>query len=196
MNLSNLKSRLLALSLIAFVTIAKAQERSAMQAPTVISPEISADNSVTFRVFSPNAESIAVNGSWLNYGESLTLQKDDQGVWSASTEPLASNMYHYNFLIDGVTAIDPANAHALRDGVRYASLLMVPGDQAKVFEMNDTPHGNISKVWYPSPSLNMNRRMYVYTPPGYEAGTDSYPVLYLLHGSGGDEDAWSALRRA
>ncbi|PZX53861.1 enterochelin esterase family protein [Algoriphagus ratkowskyi] len=196
MKFTNLKSGILALLLISVGTIAQAQEMSAMQAPKVVSPEIASDNSVTFRVFSPNADAVTVNGSWMNNGEKLSLKKDDQGVWSATTAPLASTMYHYNFLIDGVAAIDPANAQALRDGVRYASMLIVPGEEAELFELNDTPHGNISKVWYESPSLDMNRRMYVYTPPGYDSGNEKYPVLYLLHGAGGDEDAWSALGRA
>ena len=196
MNLNNLKISLIVFLLLIFGQNAKAQEISAMQAPRVISPEIAPDNSVSFRVFSPNANEVTVNGSWMGFRETLPLTKGENGVWSATTDPLPSSMYHYNFFIDGVSAIDPANPEALRDGTRYASLLMIPGPGAHIFELNKVPHGNISKVWYQSPTLATYRRMYVYTPPGYDSGNDKYPVLYLLHGAGGDEDAWSALGRA
>lgn len=190
------KAFLAAFLLLGNVANLKAQEISAMQAPQVVSPEVGPDNAVTFRVLSETANSVTINGSWMGFGKTLPLTKGEQGVWSITIEPLASSMYHYNFFVDGVAAIDPTNPHALRDGTRYASLLMVPGEGAELFQMNDTPHGNMSQVWYDSPSLDAYRRMYVYTPPGYESGQESYPVLYLLHGGGGDEDAWTSLGRA
>jgi len=174
----------------------QAQEISAMQAPMVVSPEVADDGSVTFRVLSEKANEVTINGSWMGFGKTLPLTKGEQGVWSVTIDPLPASMYHYNFFIDGVAAIDPTNSQALRDGTRYASLLMVPGEESEIFQLNDTPHGNISQVWYNSPSLKTDRRMYVYTPPGYDSGKDSYPVLYLLHGAGGDEDAWTSLGRA
>jgi enterochelin esterase-like enzyme len=173
-----------------------AQEISAMQAPKVLSPEIGEDNSVTFRVLSENANAVTINGSWMGFGQTLPLTKGEQGVWSVKIDPLPSSMYHYNFFIDGVSAIDPTNPHALRDGTRYASMLMVPGKAAETFQVNEVPHGNLAQVWYNSASLKSQRRMYVYTPPGYESSNESYPVLYLLHGGGGDEDAWTSLGRA
>ena len=172
------------------------QEISAMQTPRVVSPEIAANNAITFRVLSETANAVTINGSWMNFGQTLPLTKGEKGVWSVTIDPLPSSMYHYNFFVDGVAAIDPTNPHALRDGTRYASLLMVPGAGSDVFQLNDTPHGNISHVWYHSASLDLNRRLYVYTPPGYESSKESYPVLYLLHGGGGDEDAWTSLGRA
>jgi enterochelin esterase family protein len=187
----------LALILLMGISIQiKAQEISAMQAPRVVSPEVHADNSVTFRILTEIATEVTLNGSWMGFRETLPLTKGEQGVWSVTIKPLPSSMYHYNFFIDGVAAIDVTNPHALRDGTRYASLLMIPGEGSSVYQLNDTPHGNISQVWYPSPTLGTDRRMYVYTPPGYDSGKDSYPVLYLLHGAGGDEDAWSSLGRA
>ncbi|SFU13499.1 enterochelin esterase [Algoriphagus locisalis] len=196
MKFSIIKSGILVAFLLGASTIAQAQEISAMQAPKVVSPEVASDNSVSFRIFSPSANEVTLNGSWMGFGEKLPLQKEENGVWSVTTDPLESSMYHYNFFIDGVSAIDPTNPEALRDGTRYASLLMVSGEGSDVFELNEVPHGSISKVWYESPSLDSYRRMYVYTPPGYDSGKESYPVLYLLHGAGGDEDAWSALGRA
>lgn len=196
MKLKHFKSSIAALVLFGSIHSIQAQEISAMQAPKVVSPEVAADNSVSFRVFSPNANEVTVNGSWMGFRETLPLTKEENGVWSVTIDPLPSSMYHYNFFIDGVSAIDPTNPEALRDGTRYASLLMVPGEGAKTFQSNDTPHGNVSKVWYQSPSLDSYRRLYVYTPPGYESSEKDYPVLYLLHGAGGDEDAWTALGRA
>ena len=196
MNQIIFKAFLAAFLLLGNVVYLKAQEISAMQAPQVVSPEVGPNNAVTFRVLSETANSVTINGSWMGFGKTLPLTKSEQGVWSVTIEPLASSMYHYNFFVDGVATIDPTNPHALRDGTRYASLLMVLGEGAELFQMNDTPHGNISQVWYNSPSLDINRRMYVYTPPGYESSNEYYPVLYLLHGGGGDEDAWTSLGRA
>ncbi|HEY5823994.1 MAG TPA: alpha/beta hydrolase-fold protein [Cyclobacteriaceae bacterium] len=176
--------------------LATAQEMGQQQGPQFSSPVVEADRKVTFKVHSPDAKSVTLNGSWMEYGKTVALTKGAEDVWSVTVGPLESTMYHYNFFIDGVSAIDSKNAHALRDGVRYASLLMVPGEGTKLFEVNDVAHGSLSQVWYNSPSLKLNRRMYVYTPPGYEASKDKYPVLYLLHGGGGDEDAWTALGRA
>jgi enterochelin esterase family protein len=84
----------------------------------------------------------------------------------------------------------------MRDGTRYTSTLIIPGKQAELIEINDVPHGTLSKLWYNSPTLGIYRRMYIYTPPGYEDNSENYPVLYLLHGGGGDEDAWVSLGRA
>lgn len=178
------------------IGLASAQEMGQQKGPQFSSPVVEADGKVTFKVHSPEAKSITINGSWMEYGKTVALTKGAEDVWSATVGPLESTMYHYNFFIDGVSAIDPKNAHALRDGVRYASLLMVPGEGSKLFEVNEVAHGSLSQVWYNSPSLKLNRRMYVYTPPGYETSKDKYPVLYLLHGGGGDEDAWTALGRA
>jgi len=99
-------------------------------------------------------------------------------------------------VIDGIRAIDPNNPQAMRDGTRYSSTLIIPGPGAEFVEVNNVPHGTLAKVWYESPTLDLYRRMYVYTPPGYEDSNEEYPVLYLLHGGGGDEDAWTSLGRA
>ena len=176
--------------------VVRAQEINRQQGPRFESPEIAADLTVTFNVHSPTAQTITMNGSWMGYTETVELKKGAEDVWSVTVGPLEPNMYHYNFFIDGVSAIDPRNAHALRDGVRYASMLIVPGEASDIFEINDVPHGTLSKIWYDSPSLDLNRRMYVYTPPGYESSSEKYPVFYLLHGGGGDEDAWTSLGRA
>ena len=194
---NNLYRIALVLMMLGFLSqVNHAQEMNPQQGPQFESPEIAADGMVTFKVHSASAQSIAINGSWMGYGETLPLEKGAEDVWSVTVGPLEPYMYHYNFFIDGVSAIDPKNAHALRDGVRYASMLIVPGDASEKFELNPVPHGTLSKIWYDSPTLNLTRRMYVYTPPGYESSNESYPVFYLLHGGGGDEDAWTSLGRA
>lgn len=189
------KISLLLLSLVACVWV-MAQELGQQRGPQFNSPVVEADNKVTFKVHSSKAQTVTINGSWMGYGQTTPLVKGADNVWSVTVGPLEPSMYHYNFFIDSVSTIDSKNAHALRDGVRYASMLLVPGDGAKLFEVSDVPHGSLSQVWYNSPSLKLNRRMYVYTPPGYDSSKDSYPVLYLLHGGGGDEDAWTSLGRA
>jgi len=165
------------------------------------SPEILPDRRVTLRLAAPNATAVkAVNtsGGYLDWpqGNSVEMTKDDQGVWSATIGPLKPEYYIYVFNVDGVTALDPRNVFVARDGMRYGSALRLRGDATANYDVNDVPHGTVSLVWCPAPSLNLTRRMYVYTPPGYETGSARYPVLYLLHGGGGDEDAWTNLGRA
>ena len=173
-----------------------AQEIQRQQNVRVVSPDIKSDNSVTFSLYAPEATNVTLNGSWMAQGTTGTFEKNSEGVWSITVGPLEPSMYHYNLIVDGVRAIDPGNPKAQRDGVNYASTLIIPGTGSEIFEVNDVPHGALSKVWYNSPSLGLYRRMYIYTPPGYEENNEKYPVLYLLHGGGGDEDAWSSLGRA
>ncbi len=196
MNNRFLKISIVTLFLVILSSIIQAQEIPQNRGPRIVSPVIAADNSVTFNVYSKNAQTVSLTGSWMGMGKTMGLTKNEEGVWSVTTGPLEPSMYQYNFVVDGVSIIDPANPGAMRDGTRYASTLIVPGHGSSLFEVNDVPHGSITKVWYNSPSLGFNRRMYVYTPAGYEDNKEKYPVLYLLHGGGGDEDAWTALGRA
>jgi len=159
------------------------------------SPEILPDGKVIFRLLAPDAGEVLLNGDWEG-GVGVPMARDLKGVWSATVGPLPPELWGYTFSVDGVRTIDPRNANAKRDGARYDSLFLIPGPASEFYEMKDVPHGQVSQVWFPSPALKMERRMYVYTPPGYDAGTERYPVLYLLHGGGGDEDAWTTLGRA
>lgn len=179
-----------------FINITNAQEIGQQRGPEFVSPEIAADNRITINTHSPNASSVLLQASWMGWGETTPLKKGADDIWSITVGPLEPSMYHYNLVVDGVSAIDPKNAHALRDGTRYASMLIVPGKGSELYEVNEVPHGSLSKVWYDSSSLELCRRMYVYTPPGYESSNEKYPVFYLLHGGGGDEDAWTSLGRA
>ena len=164
-------------------------------AAKIKSPEISGQ-SVTFRLLAPKASVVTLNGSWIGAVD-LPMTKDDTGVWS-TTVSLTPQMYGYWYLVDGVRALDPSNSETERDGSRYNSMLMVSGSESAIWDFKDVPHGTLEQIWYPSPTLHMDqRRMYVYLPPNYEKDkAKKYPVLYLLHGGGGDEDAWTVMGRA
>ena len=160
----------------------------------MISPEINGGE-VTFRISAPYADTVKLYGSWMpGFGYSAEMKMNDEGLWSVTIPAPAPELYTYNFIVDGLSSTDPNNVLMQRDGTRYLSVLLVPGDlTANYFEAGK--RGNLLQVWYDSPTLGLNRRMFVYTPYGYETGTTKYPVLYLLHGAGGDEDAWSTMGR-
>jgi len=161
----------------------------------LVSPEILPDGKVTFRLAAPRAVEVLVNGDWEG-GIGVPMTKNDLGIWSATVGPLTPELWGYTFSVDGVRTLDPRNSNTKRDGARYDNILIIPGPASEVYELKNVPHGRVSQVWYASPTLKLTRRMYVYTPPGYETGEETYPVLYLLHGGGGDEDAWVTLGRA
>jgi enterochelin esterase family protein len=170
-------------------------------APEIVSPEIHADKKVTIRVLAPNAREVKVSGEWLPaegfMPGAAPMTKDDKGVWSYTTaEPLAPELYTYSILVDGFRTVDPANPFLQRDVATVTNILIVGGPQADLYKVNKVPHGSVTRRWYLSPGLKMDRRITIYTPPGYESGKDKYPVLYLLHGAGGDEEAWMTLGRA
>jgi len=166
------------------------------QGPRVISPEIHPDKTVTFRLAAPRAQEVTLNGSW-DGATNIKMIKGDDGVWTVTVGPLGDQLWGYWFMVDGVKALDPGNGETQRDGSRYDNLLMIVGPADDLWDFKDVPHGTVQEIWYPSPTLKQaRRRMYVYTPPGYETGKLKYPVLYLLHGGGGDEDAWTTMGRA
>ena len=180
------------------------------QGPQVASPVVNADNSVTFNLIAPEAQKVQITGDFLptqkikieNYGEFdapgvADLVKDDKGVWSFTCEPLKPELYTYNMIVDGVKIIDPLNVYNIRDINNLFSVLLIGGDaRTDLYKVNKVPHGTVSKVWYESPTAGITRRCTVYTPAGYETSGKEYPVFYLLHGIGGDENAWSELGRA
>jgi enterochelin esterase-like enzyme len=169
---------------------------AAPQRPVPRSPEIHPDKTVTFRLAAPQASEVTLNGSW-DGAVNIGMTKDEGGVWSATVGPLGAQLWSYWYLVDGVKALDPGNAETQRDGARYASMLMIPGAESERWNFKDVPHGTVQAIWYSSPTLKLaRRRMMVYTPPDYETSTRRYPVLYLLHGGGGDEDAWLTMGRA
>ena len=167
------------------------------QGPRVVSPEILPDKKVTFRLLAPKAGTVVLNGNW-DQGTNIAMTKDDQGIWSVTVGPLGEQLWGYSFNVDGLKVMDPGNGEYQRDGNRYDNLLMISGPASDLWTFTpDIPHGAVTAVWYPSPILKQKeRRMYVYTPPDYFTSNARYPVLYLLHGGGGDEDAWTTMGRA
>lgn len=178
-----------------FFLSSNAQELANFRRAVIVSPEIG-EKAVTFRISAPKAKLVRLYGSWMkSFDSSTNMTKDSIGTWSVSVAKPAPELYTYSFIVDGMNVNDVNNVFLQRDGTRYLSVLLVPGDvTANYFEA--TQHGNLRKIWYNSPTIGTDRRMYVYTPYGYETSTQSYPVLYLLHGGGGDEDAWSTMGRA
>jgi enterochelin esterase family protein len=188
----------LALAVLAAAGSPRAMAQRAPRRPptpndTLKSTEVAPDRKVTFRIYAPKADEVSVNG---DFGQGGKMTKDEKGVWSLTVGPLAPDYYSYTFHVDGVRTIDPKNA-MIKPGVSSLdSVFLVPGEEADFEATKDVPHGEVRALWYRSGTLNMPRRMHVYTPPGYERGDATYPVFYLLHG-GGDEDAgWSTIGRA
>jgi enterochelin esterase-like enzyme len=158
----------------------------------VSSPAVASDNKVTFRISAPKATTVTVRG---DFGDAAQMIKDEQGVWSVTVGPIQSEMYSYSFNVDGITVVDPSNPLNTHSSMRNQNILIVPGEGSDLYIVKDVPHGTVSKVWYDSPVLNMRRRMIVYTPPGYETCSDKYPVFYVIHGGGGDEENWLYMGR-
>ncbi|MBP3834162.1 MAG: esterase [Bacteroidaceae bacterium] len=186
----------LAVSLLACLSAFGQEMNSLMFRAGVKSPEM-ANGQITFRFVAPKARKVSVAASWLGYDASkLQMTQDDKGIWTVSAPLPSPELYTYNIVVDGVTMLDPSNVQVQRDGSRYMNAFLVPGDYADLYTECGKP-GNVEHVWYYSAENGMTRRMYVYTPAGYDRNNKSvkYPVLYLLHGGGGDEDAWSTLGR-
>jgi enterochelin esterase family protein len=165
------------------------------QAPQVVSPEVSADRRITFRLLAPRAQAVRVNaGDIPGLGQAGTMTKDESGVWTTTTPALSPGAYRYNFNVDGVAVIDPRNPETSVSNNNVWSLAYVPGSD--LFDTKNVPHGAVAAVTYYSPALKRHRRMHVYTPPGYESGSAKYPVFYLLHGAGDSDEAWTSVGRA
>jgi enterochelin esterase family protein len=179
------------------IVLAQPQPNPVVAPTRLNSPEVSSDGHITFRLLAPKAAEVTLNGSWIGAID-LPMTKDEKNVWSITVGPLAPQMYGYWFMADGVRALDPSNSETERDGSRFNSMVMVNGPESEAWNFKDVPHGTLEQIWYPSPTLKLDqRRMSVYLPPTYQKDpTKKFPVLYLLHGSGGDEDAWTTMGRA
>jgi len=195
--ISRLAGFLATLLLGAFSAFSQPQQPAGAQAgpgrgaagPRITSPEILPDNRVAFRLLAPKATEVLLNGDWPG-GRGIQMSKDSSGVWSVTTPPVPAELWFYTFAVDGVTTIDPSNTRVVRDTVNYWSGVLVPGPGSALYQAGKVPHGTVSTAWYPSPALKADRRLTVYTPPGYETSTAKYPTMYLFHGGGGDEECW------
>ena len=172
---------------------AAAQQNVGFRQGAVVSPEVNEDHTVTFRVNAPKATEVIVFGDWASDKGLVKLEKNAEGIWENTTAVLPSEMYTYRVIIDGIAGLDPSNPFTRRDVGNVFSIFYVPDGPADYYLVQDVPHGNVTQTWYESKGLEADRRLSVYTPPCYENGKKRYPVLYLLHGSGGDETAWLEL---
>ncbi len=159
----------------------------------IISPEIHENKKVTFRLSAPNAGEVKITGDWMPVEGwvpgTVAMEQENKGTWTYTTEALEPELYSYTFLVDGVRVNDPNNAFLSRDISTNTNIFLIDGPPADLYKVNDVAHGSVVRRWYNSPGLEMKRRITIYTPPGYESSDELYPVLYLLHGAGGDEEA-------
>lgn len=196
--------RLTALIVALLIGVTMFAQQALWGSAPVVSPEIHGNNTVTFRFKAPKAVRVQLTGDFLPVQKNakfeapgiVDLKEGQEGVWEyTTTEPLKPELYSYSFIVDGLRVNDPANVYLIRDVSTLTNIFIIGGDRADFYKVNPVPHGTVSRVWYDSPALGLERRMTVYTPAGYETGGKRYPVLYLLHGMGGDEEAWISLGR-
>lgn len=200
--------RLTILAAVLLMCVATFAQEALWGIGPLVSPEIYDNNIVLFRLKAPKAVKVQITGDFLPKqkvkipnGEyeipgvvDMTEGKD--GVWEYTTpEPLQPELYSYSFIVDGLRMNDPANVYLIRDVATLTNVFIIGGERADLYKVNQVPHGTVSRIWYNSPALGMERRMTVYTPAGYETSGKRYPVFYLLHGMGGDEEAWISLGR-
>lgn len=188
-----MKARILTtiIALVASIATLSAQQ-NLWQKDANVSPEIHDNNSVTIRLYAPNAERVTLVGDFV---DNVAMTRNAEGVWEYTSEPLASELYCYWFNVDGIDHVnDPMNSYVMRDVGSQMNYFIIPGERGDLYAAQDVPHGTMAKVWA-EVSDGRERRMTIYTPAGYEEGKGRYPVLYLLHGMGGDEDAWTATGR-
>ena len=162
----------------------------------VASPEVAPDHKVTFRLLAPGAQRVRITGDFALNG--VAMNKDADGVWSFTTDPLKPSIYGYSFNVDGVRIVDPGNLYASAGATHLKSYVEVPGDKdhPEAWEMRDVPHGIVHDMHYKSPELG-DRHLLVYTPPGYDAAAaKTYPVIYLLHTDTDNETYWFQVGRA
>lgn len=188
------------LMILTLLTMTSTAQQALWGGPNLVSPEIHENNTVTFRLLAPQAGEVKLSGDWMPsegwVPGSVDMEKSEDGTWTYTTEVLPSELYSYFFLVDGLRMPDPNNVHRIRDVATVSDVFLIGGGKADLYRVNDVPHGTVARRWYHSPGNEKDRRMTIYTPPGYENSEKNYPVLYLLHGMGGDEEAWIALGRA
>lgn len=164
--------------------------------PQYVSPEVASDGRVTVRIYAPDAQAVRlVAGDIAGLTpEAAQMTRGDAGIWAVTVGTPEPGAYRYHINVDGIATIDPRNPATSESFQNTWSVVYVPGSQP--WDTTDVPHGAVAEVTYRSTSLGQFRRMHVYTPPGYERGTEAYPVFYLLHGAGDSDDAWTSVGRA
>jgi enterochelin esterase family protein len=191
----NLKNDSLRLSCAAFIfASAFALHAQNPREPQIQSPVIKPDHSATFTFKAPDAHKVELSGQFLKANQ--PMNNDGSGVWSVTVGPIEPNLYPYSFIVDGVSVADPANQDIFPNERFKSSLLDIPSDTPSMYAVQDVPHGEMTYCYYYSKTLNCTRPLVVYTPPGYRAGTEKYPVFYLVSGTTDTEETWYRAGRA
>ena len=167
---------------------------SASRPPPIKSPVVHADRTVTFIFRAPDAKKVELSAQFQKSNQLLV--KDDTGLWSITVGPVEPNLYPYNFVVDGIGVADPGNQDIFPNENFKASLVDIPGDQPAIYSVQNVPHGELTYSYYESKTLSRTRPLIVYTPPGYRAGAEKYPVLYLVSGTTDTEETWFKVGRA
>ena len=179
--------------LFALIAMAMTASAQGFFAPSVNSPEIAKDGSVTFKVKAADADTVRLI---IDSRLDTLMKHTGNETWSITLRDLEPDLYMYHYIVDGMKVLDNENAHTLRDVKNVMNTFVLDPQGDCPMAVHDVPHGTVQAVWYDSPTLNMNRRMMIYLPPGYDQSRQKYPVFYLLHGSGGDETVWLEQGRA
>jgi enterochelin esterase-like enzyme len=169
---------------------------STLNQPDQEYPQVNSQGYARFRIHAPAADSVRVSlGLGGRGGTKLT--KGSDGYWTGTTAgPMDEGFHYYNVNIDGGKFNDPGTL-SFYGSVRWESGIEIPAHDQEFYALKDVPHGNVQQILFPSKSTNTSRRAFVYTPPGYEKNLSTrYPVLYLQHGWGEDETAWTNQGRA
>jgi len=182
----------LAFACLGLVLVSNAFAQPTRQ-PPVVSPVVNPDRTVTFRLRAPDAQKVELSGQFLMANQPLA--KDEPGVWSATGGPVAPDLYPYNFVVDGVGVADPGNQYVFPNEGFKASLLDIPDAEPSLRSVQNVPHGELTYAFYQSEALVCTRPLVIYTPPGYRAGTERYPVLYLVSGTTDTEETWFRVGR-
>lgn len=163
---------------------------SLMAQPDLLAPKVHPDGRVEFRIMAPQAQSVLVN-----IEQSLELTKDEHGIWRGTTEPLLPGFHYYFVFVDGARMADPLSPSYFGFGVQASGVEIPYPEGDSRFVMQDVPHGKVVRQRYYSAVNGKWKSMLVYTPAGYEKGK-KYPVLYLIHGGGENEEGWMRQGRA
>ena len=167
----------------------------AQRPPTISSPDVNPDHSITFRYYSKTAQSVTLKGEFLK--SPLSFKGDTSGIWTVTASPVKPDIYPYSFLVDSVEIADPNNTYIFANERFKRSIVEIPGDAPLVHSLQNVPHGKISYRYYNSTSLGTARQLLVYTPPGFNPnGKIKYPVLYLIHGGSDTEETWTKVGHA
>ena len=182
---------------VALVTVfsvlpAPAEEKRPPRPKPVVSPIFKADGGVTFQIKAPTAKEVSVSGQMLK--GSLPLTRDDEGLWSGTLEAVAPGIYEYSFTVDGVKMLDPGNPSMKPQRSPNTSILHLKGDA--IYDFREVPHGTVHSHAHQCAPIARFREFQVYTPPGYESGTEDYPLLVLQHGHSDSYATWVAHGKA